>query len=309
MTRIAVCSRSFSRHPVLRAELIARHPSAEISFNDAGLSLSGAALIDFVRGHDRAITALERLDEAFFAALPELKVIGKYGVGLDMIDLAAMRRHGVRLGWTGGVNRRSVTELVISCAIALLRHLPQAGAEVRDGQWRQIMGRQLTGKTVGIVGCGHIGKDLTVVLKAFGCTVLAHDILDFPEFYAAHGVIPVGLEDLLVRSDVVSLHLPLDDTTRNILDAGRLALMKPSALLINHARGGLVDEAAMKAMLMDGRLAGAAFDVFDGEPPQDMELLRLPNMLATPHVGGSAEEAVLAMGRVAIDGLERNEVP
>lgn len=102
MTRIAVCSRSFSRHPILRAELLRRFPQAEITFNDAGLSLSGQELIDFVRGHDRAITALERLDEAFFAALPELRVVGKYGVGLDMIDLLALQRHNVRLGWVGG---------------------------------------------------------------------------------------------------------------------------------------------------------------------------------------------------------------
>ncbi len=309
MTAIAVCSRSFSRHPQLRQALIERFPQARITFNDAGLSLSGQSLVDFVQGHDLAVTALEKLDEAFFSALPGLKVIGKYGVGLDMIDLEAMRRHGVRLGWTGGVNRRSVSELVISCAIALLRHVPQASIEVRDGQWRQLMGRQLTGKTVGIVGCGHIGKDLAPLLKAFDCQILAHDIVDFPEFYAQHHVQAVDLDELLSRSDIVTLHLPFDDSTRNILSREKLAVMQSSAVLINAARGGLVDEAALKAMLKSGLLAAAAFDVFAGEPPTDMELLRLPNFLATPHIGGSAEEAVLAMGLAAIDGLSRNDVP
>ncbi|MGE4280669.1 MAG: phosphoglycerate dehydrogenase [Magnetospirillum sp.] len=309
MTAIAVCSRSFSRHPQLRQALIERFPQARITFNDAGLSLSGQSLVDFVQGHDMAITALEKLDEAFFSALPGLKVIGKYGVGLDMIDLEAMRRHGVRLGWTGGVNRRSVSELVISCAIALLRHVPQASIEVRDGQWRQLMGRQLTGKTVGIIGCGHIGKDLTPLLKAFDCQILAHDIVDFPEFYAQHHVQAVDLDELLSRSDIVTLHLPFDDSTRNILSREKLAVMQSSAVLINAARGGLIDEAALKAMLKSGLLAAAAFDVFAGEPPTDMELLRLPNFLATPHIGGSAEEAVLAMGLAAIDGLSRNDVP
>jgi len=307
MTRIAVCSRSFSRNPVLRAELQERYDN--VTFNDAGLSLAGDALVDFVRGHDRAITALERLDESFFAAVPELTVVGKYGVGLDMIDLAAMRRLGVRLGWSGGVNRRSVSELVISAAIALLRHVPKATAEVRAGGWRQLIGRQLTDKTVGIVGCGHIGKDLTPLLKAFGCTVLAHDILDFPEFYAKHGVEAVGLDDLLRRSDVVTLHLQLDLSTRNILSAERLALMRPDAILINCARGGLVDEAAVTAMLKTGRLGGAAFDVLANEPPDDQDLLRLDKVMVTPHIGGSAEEAVLAMGRAAIAGLEHGEVP
>ncbi len=305
--KIAVASRSFSKHPVLRAELLERFP--DVTFNDAGLSLAGEALVGFLDGHDGAITALERLDEPLFAALPRLKVIGKYGVGLDMIDLDAMRRHGIRLGWAGGVNKRSVSELVISMAIALLRHVPKGNLEVRAGGWRQLQGRNLSGRTVGIVGCGHIGKDLTQLLAAFGCTVLAHDIRDFPEFYAAHGVEKAELEEVLERSDVVTLHLPLDASTTGILSAERLARMRPGAVLINCARGGLVDEAALKAMLMDGRLGGAGFDVFNGEPPTDRELLNLPNLLATPHIGGSAEEAVLAMGRAAIRGLSEAEIP
>ena len=305
--RVAVASRSFSRHPILRAELQARFPDA--TFNDAGKSLAGAELIAFLQGHDAAVTALERLDDVLFEALPGLKVIGKYGVGLDMLDLDAMRRRGIRLGWTGGVNRRSVSELVISMAIALLRHVPQGNLEVRAGGWRQLQGRHLSGRCVGIVGCGHIGKDLTPLLKAFGCTVLAHDIRDFPAFYAAHGVERVGLDELLGRADVVTLHLPLDSSTINILSADKLALMRADAILINCARGGLVDEAALKAMLTSGRLAGAGLDVFNAEPPEDRELLALPNLLATPHIGGSAEEAVLAMGRAAISGLFQAVVP
>lgn len=308
--RIAVASRSFSRHPILRAEVLAAYPQAHVTFNDAGLSLSGHGLIDFLAGHDAAITALEKLDDSLFQALPDLKVIGKYGVGLDMLDLDAMNRRGIRLGWTGGVNRRSVTELVISFAIALLRHVPRANAEVRAGQWRQVMGRNLSGRTVGIIGCGHIGKDLAPILRhAFDCRVLVNDILDFPDFHTAHGTEPMALDAVLRLSDVVTLHLPAGEHTRNIVSAERLALMRPDAVLINAARGGLVDETALKAMLIDGRLAAAAFDVFDNEPPVDIELLNLPNFLATPHIGGSAEEAVLAMGRAAIAGLSHNAIP
>jgi phosphoglycerate dehydrogenase-like enzyme len=300
---VAVTSRSFSHHPILREELLCRY--ARVTFNDEGTSLSGQELIDFLRGHEKAITALELLDDTVFAALPELKVVSKYGVGLDMIDLTAMERHGVLLGWTGGVNKRSVAELVISGMIALLHLVPQANLEVRRGKWRQLRGRQLTNRTVGIVGCGHVGKDVAVLLRAFDCRVLTHDILDFPEFYAANQVTPVSLEDLLAQADLVTLHLPLDDSTRNMLSAERLALMKPGAFLINSARGNLVDEAALKSRLMDGRLAGAAFDVFATEPPEDRELLALPNFIATPHIGGSTEEAILAMGRAAIQGLDQ----
>ena len=300
--RVAVASRSFSRHPRLRAEMQARY--ANVTFNDQGRSLSGIGLIEFLRGHERAITALERLDESVFAALPELKVIGKFGVGLDMIDLDAMTRHGKKLGWRGGVNRRSVAELVIAFAIACLRLVPQANSLVRDGKWQQFTGRQLSGRRVGIIGCGHVGKDLTPLLRAFDCEVVAHDIRDFSEFYAKWGVRAVGLERLLTESEIVTLHVPLDHTTTNMLSAERLALMQPDAVLINAARGGLVDEAALAAMLKDGKLAAAAFDVFSTEPPQNDELLTMPNFLATPHIGGSSEEAILAMGMAAIDGLE-----
>ncbi len=304
---IAVTSRSFSRHPVLRAELLDRY--SEVRFNDDGLVLVGEAFIEFARGRRKLITALERVDETILTALADLEVISKYGVGTDMLDMAALIRHGIRLGWTGGVNRRSVTELVIAFAIALLRHVPQANLEMHGGTWKPRKGRSLSDRAVGIIGCGHIGKDLTRVLRAFGCQVLAHDILDFPEFYAEHQVIPVKLEDLLRESDIVSLHVPLSDSTRNLLSAERLAMMKPDAILINIARGGLVDEAALLDMLKNGLLAGAGFDVFTVEPPETPELLRLPNFLATPHIGGSSEEAILAMGRTAILGLDDNAVP
>ena len=305
--KVAVCSRSFSRHPVLRAELLARYEN--VTFNDAGGSLAGDELVAFLQNHDKAITGLEQIDDAILAQLPQLKVIGKYGVGLDMIDMKAMRRYGKRLGWTGGVNRRSVSEMVISFAIAMLRHFPAAQREVLAGTWRQHVGGLLSGRTVGIIGSGFIGKDLIELLQPWGCTLLVHDILEFPDFYARFKVDQVGLEELLQRSDVVTLHVPLDESTRNMLSADRLGLMKPNAILINAARGGLVDEVALKAMLLDKKLAAAAFDVFAVEPPQDQELIRLSNFFVTPHIGGSAEEAILAMGRAAIDGLDNNEVP
>ncbi|NQV83521.1 MAG: phosphoglycerate dehydrogenase [Rhodospirillales bacterium] len=307
MTSVAVTSRSFSRNPVLRDELLERYPNT--TFNDDGLKLAGDELVAFLKGHDRAITALETLDAKVFAELPELKVLSKYGVGFDMIDLGAMTKAGVKLGWSGGTNKRSVSELVISFAVQLLRHTPRAEREVINGTWRQHVGRQLSQRTVGIIGCGYVGKDLAVLLRAFGCRVLAHDILDFSDFYTEHAIEPVGLEDLLQQSDVVTLHLPIDNSTRNILSAERLALMKPDAIVINAARGGLLDEDALKAALTEGRLGGAALDVFVMEPPEDQELLELPNFIVTPHLGGSAEEAILAMGRAAIQGLDDNQVP
>lgn len=300
--RVAVTSRSFSRHPVLRAELAARYP--DVTFNDDGRSLEGDALAAFLAGHERAITALDRVDDALLRCLPELRVIAKYGVGLDMLDLEAMTQRGVKLGWTAGVNRRSVAELVIALAIASLRHVPRATKLVEAGEWRQLVGRQLSDRVVGIVGCGHVGKEVVRLLRPFGCRMLSHDVKDFAAFYAEHSVRAASLHELLETCDVVTLHLPLTAATRGILSADRLARMRQDAILINTARGGLVDEAVLKAMLREGRLAGAAFDVFTDEPPGDRDLLQIPNFIATPHIGGSAEEAVLAMGRAAIRGLD-----
>lgn len=305
--RVAVTSRSFSRHPMLRAELLARYRF--ITFNDSGVQLKGDELVAFLKGHDKAITALETIDDHVLSQLPELKVISKYGVGIDMLDVEAMRRRGKRLGWVGGVNRLSVAELVISFAIALLRHVPAASREVRAGTWRQHTGGLLSGRTVGIVGCGFVGKELVRLLQPFSCLILAHDIVDYAQFYAQHGIEAVSLEDLLTRADVVTLHVPLDESTRGLLSSQSLRHMKTGAVLINAARGGLVDESALKALLKAGTIAGAAFDVFAQEPPQDAELLGLRNFLATPHIGGSAEEAILAMGRAAIDGLDNHAIP
>ena len=305
--RVAVCSRSFSRNATLRAELRSRY--ANVTFNDQGLALAGDGLVDFLRGHDKAIVALERIDDSVLAQLPELKVLGKYGVGTDTIDMEAMRRHGKGLGWVGGVNRRSVAELTLAFAIVMLRHLPVANREALSGTWRQHVGGLLTGRTFGIIGCGHIGKDLVRLLQPFECSILVNDIRVYRDFYSKFSIEATGLDDLLSRSDVVSLHVPLDDTTRGMLTAERIALLKSTAILINTARGGIVDEVALRCALMEDRIAGAAFDVFAVEPPEDIQLLALPNFLATPHVGGSAEEAILAMGRAAIAGLDDYRVP
>ena len=300
--RVAVCSRSFSLNSILREELLARYE--HVTFNDAGQKLHGDSLVAFLAGHTKAITALETVDDFVLSRLPELTVISKYGVGLDMIDQEAVRRHGKRLGWTGGVNRRSVAELVIALTIDVLRKVPAARDEVLAGTWRQHVGRQLSGRTVGIIGCGFVGKEVVHLLQPFGCRILVHDIRDYPDFYSRFSLTPVELDSLLRQSEVVTLHVPLDDSTRGMLDATRLGLLQPGAVLINTARGGIVDEQALKSLLQTGKIAGAAFDVFATEPPTDRELLALPNFLVTPHLGGSAEEAILAMGRAAIEQLD-----
>jgi D-3-phosphoglycerate dehydrogenase len=299
---VAVLSRSFSRHEVLRAELAQRW--SDIAWNDGDATLAGPSLVQFLAGRERAIVALERIDEALLEALPALRVISKYGVGCDNIDLHACARRGVRVGWTGGVNRLSVAELALSLAIAALHRVGEGMLQIRGGGFKQLRGRQLSGRTVGIVGCGFVGTELARLLRPFGCRILAHDIKDLGGFCREFGAQAVDLATLLAEAEIVTLHVPATPATRHMIDAAALASMRPDAVLINTARGGIVDEAALKAALAEGRLAAAALDVFELEPPADRGLVMLPNLIVTPHIGGSSEEAVLAMGRAAIDGLE-----
>ncbi len=275
----------------------------DIRFNDGDTTLSGRELIQFLAGRDGAIVALESITRNLLEAVPELRVISKYGVGCDNIDLRACAAMGVRVGWRGGVNRRSVAELTVAFMIALLRRVGHASQLVRDGAWHQVRGRQLSGRTVGIVGLGHVGQDVVRILQPFGCQLLGNDIRDVSQFAAAHGVALLPLEQLLERADVLSLHVPLTARTTGMINHAAVARMPRDAVLVNTSRGGVVEEAVLVEALTRGKLAGAALDVFQVEPPGDLTLARLPNVIATPHIGGSTEEAIVAMGRAAIDGL------
>lgn len=302
VAKVAVASRSFSQNPVLRAELLERYEN--VTFNEEGVQFEGEKLIGFLRGHDKCILGLERVDDSLLAALPELKLISKYGVGLDKIDMEAIRSRRVRFAWKGGVNKRSVAELALSMMIVVLRKLQTSFDQIREGVWKQQVGGLVSGRTVGIIGFGHVGRDLAGLLSVFGSRVLVHDILDLSIEAKSLGAEQVPLQTLLKESDIVTLHVPFDESTRHMIAAAQLSTMKPGSVLINTARGGLVDELALESALNNGPIAGAAFDVFEVEPPRQTRLIRHPKMFATQHLGGSAYEAILAMGRAAIQGLD-----
>ena len=300
--RVVVCSRSFSRNKYLRAKLCERYSC--VKFNDDGMSLKDDSLVAFLQGHEKAIIGLEVIDESVLRKVPELRVVGKYGVGLDGIDLQAMHKYGVQLGWTPGVNRRSVSELVVGLAILLLRNIPIANREVQKGLWKQHTGSLLSNRKVGIIGCGAIGQDLVSLLKPYQCEIIVHDIRTYEAFFAKNEIQKTSLIELLRQSDIVTIHLPLDKSTKNLLSGEVLREIKKGAILINTARGGIVDEEVLKELLVKRHIAAAGFDVFQVEPPNDPELLSLPNLFITPHIGGSSDEAIMAMGDSAIDGLD-----
>ena len=304
--KIAVCSRSFSQNNVLRSKLLEEYE--HVKFNDDGISLSGDSLVHFLEGCDGAIIALEIIDTYVLSRLPNLKVIGKYGVGLDKLNLDAMDKYRVKLGWTPGVNAQNVAEYTVAMCLNMLKQIPKSMQVASEGCWYQVKGRQLSSMTYGILGCGHVGKALVNLLRGFGCKILICDIKDLTDYCNDNDIEQVSLTELAERSNVLSIHIPKNATTTDILDESLLMKMKRGSYVVNSARGGLVDEQAIIRLLESGHLAGAAFDVLAEEPPLDTRFIDHEKTLVTTHIAGSSHEAILAMGLAAINGLINNRI-
>ncbi len=246
-----------------------------------------------VRG--RTKVAAEVIEQAG----PNLKVIGRAGVGVDNIDLESAKSRGITVVNAPQAATVAVAELTIGLMLALSRHIPAADASMRRAEWRksELKGSELFEKTLGIVGVGKIGAAIAERARAFGMKVLGYDALAPDEELRSRGAEPTDFEALLNASDYVSLHLPLNKDTRGMFSSEALDKMKPGARLVSVARGGIVDEQALLAALESGHLSGAALDVFAQEPPGESPLLVHPNLVSTPHIGASTEEAQAKAGR------------
>ncbi len=238
-----------------------------------------------------------RVDAVLLAAAPKLRIVGRLGVGLDNIDVPACRARGIEVVPATGANALAVAEYVIATAMVLLRGAYLSTGQVMAGEWpraRLSEGRESAGKTLGLVGFGGIGRLTAKLAQALGMGVIAYDPLlpAADPVWAETGVGRRELDALLSEADAVSLHVPLTDETRGLLEGARLARMKPGAVLINTARGGIVDEAALARALREGHLAGAALDVFAQEPLHaGSPLAGAPNLILTPHIGGVTRES------------------
>ena len=299
--RVAVTSSSFSKSKVLREEL--ERVFQNSFFNESGRRFSETELIDFLKDADAAVVGIESITEQILSKTPNLKIIAKYGVGLDSIDQESLKRRNIALGWTGGVNRRSVSELTLCFMLGLCRNVFGSEYSLKKSKWEKEGGWQLTGKTVGIIGCGNVGSDIIQLLAPLKCSLLVYDIVDKSKFCQEHNATQTSLKNLITKSDVVSLHVPLTPLTNKMVSNDFLDQMQTTAYLVNTCRGNVVDQSALKSALKQGKIAGAAIDVFTEEPPLDKEFISLPNLTGTPHIGGNAREAVEAMGRSAIDHL------
>jgi len=273
----------------------------KVIYNPVGRPLTSAEVAALLPGVDGYIAGLDGIDERALAAADGLKVIARYGVGVDCVDLEAARRRGVVVTNTPGANSVSVAELALGLILALIRQVPEANLAIHQGKWPRMSGISLEGKTVGILGLGAIGKQLARRLAGFDCRLLAYDPYPDLQFAASHNIAVLPLVDILPQADVLSLHLPLLPETQRLVNQGFIARMKPGAYLVNTARGEIIDEAALFAALQSGRLRGAALDAFCSEPPDPSNLLlSLPQVIATPHLGAQTDGATNNMGRAAM---------
>ncbi|HYL80836.1 MAG TPA: phosphoglycerate dehydrogenase [Candidatus Acidoferrum sp.] len=287
---------------------------ADRSLQDAGIAVefqprhgerSEDEMIRIGQGFDAVIASTDPFSARVLAALPQLKIISRTGVGYDAIDVAAATARGIAVCTGPGVNRHAVAEYAIALMLQCARHVSEHVATVRAGRWDRHEGFDLAGKTVGIIGLGTIGKEVAQRLRAFEMRLLAYDPVQDLQFAEAHGVTYVSLEVLLQQSDLVSLHAFLDAQSRKLLDAKRLALMKPTAYVINTARGGLLDHDALYEALKGHKLAGAALDAFEQEPLGESPLRALDNCWLSPHAAGSSRDARARSKHVAVENVLR----
>jgi len=247
-----------------------------------------------------------QVNEEIFAIAPKLKVVGRAGVGLDNIDIEAANRNGVVVSAALGINAVAVGELTLGLALALLRKVTELDTSTRAGEWNRKAGVEITGKTWGMLGFGATARALAKLLKGFGVTILAYDPfakID-PTFASETNTTLTSLDDVITNSDLLSLHMPATPETTRMINAARLASMKPHAVIVNVGRGELIDEAALEDALKSNKIAGAALDVRESEPPKDSRFTGLANVILTPHIAGITRESQAKINEVLVSEVK-----
>ncbi len=299
--KVRVCNISFSKNTIL-VNKIKKH-FEDVNFNFHGVRLDGQELVDFCQDADAIIVGVEKINSSILKRLPNLKYIAKYGVGIDNIDIDSCKERGVLIGWTGGVNKRSVAELTLGYMLILMRNIFSSYYNLKKMKWIKNGGNSLYNKKIGIIGVGNIGQDLIKLLNVFDCKILANDIRENPSLSKKLNFKYVTKEFLYRNSDIVTLHVPLSSSTKQMMNMKIFNKMKNSSILINTSRGEVVCEKDLINALKNKKIHAAALDVFQNEPLKNKELVRLPNVICTPHIAGNSTEAVIQMGNSAINHL------
>lgn len=296
-----VTSTSFLKPQNAKAKALLESFFDEIVYNDLGVPLAGEQILERLEGCDAYIAGVDYITADVIEKMPEsVKVISRYGVGVDRVDLAAAKARGITVCNTPGANSTAVCELAFALMLCACRNIPQLHQAVTDGLWPRSEGVELAGRTLGIVGMGAIGKRLALRAKAFEMDVVAYDPFFDENFAAQNGIVRMELDALLKTADVVSLHVPLNDQTKHMISRERIATMKDGVIIINTARGGLIDEAAAAEAIQSGKLGGLGLDAFEQEPLLESPLKGLPRVIFTPHTGAHTGEAVSNMGTMSV---------
>ncbi len=287
------------RDPSLRSTLEAA--VREVIYSPFGRPLKAAELMPLLKDVDGYIAGIDEVDSLALEAADRLRIIARYGVGIDRIDVAAATDRGIVVTNTPGANSAAVAELTIAFILSLARHIIRANEAVRRGEWPVLDGIGLRGKTIGLIGFGSVGREVARRLKSFDCSLLAFDPYAQTEVAEKYDVRLVPIETLVSNSDFVSLHAPATDATIGMVNREFLGRMKKGAFLINTARGDLVDEPALIAALESEHLQAAALDCFSQEPPdRNSGLFRLPSVIFTPHTAAHTDDAMNQMGWSAL---------
>lgn len=305
--RIAVPLAYWEYFPHLKKEMQSRYPDVKFQTETTRGLMQSQGLVDFLKGYEVAVIGLSRFTDEVCAQLPDLKVVSLCSAGVDHIDPAILNKYNIKMWWAPGINKISVSELAVCYMVFTVRRLHFFSSVLRRGEWRGPMGfgADLRGRTVGIHGCGHIGKEVVKLLQPYGVKILACDKVDYSDFYKQWGVEQVSFDDLLARSDVLTIHLSRNSGTIGMYTGAVLDKMKKGSILINCARGNIVDENALAERLKSGHIAGAAFDVFAVEPANGNPLLELPTFFGSPHIGATTMESWEAMLRSGMEGIEK----
>ncbi len=264
--------------------------------------LTEVELLEKISGVSALITGNDAVTEGVIAAgVPTLKIIAKQGVGYNNIDVAAARQRGIPVTITPGANSQSVADLAVGLMIAISRRIPQLDRSVRSGSWKRLVGRELSGKVLGIIGMGHIGEEVAKRAYGFGLKIIAYDVCHRQEMVRRYEVTYLSLSKVLEQADYLSLHAPAIPETVGMINKDSLSAMKASAYLINTARGDLIVENDLYQALTQGVIAGAALDTLSQEPLGNSCFFRLKNVILTPHIGANTQEAVIRTGKMAAE--------
>ncbi|WP_291288019.1 phosphoglycerate dehydrogenase [Enorma sp.] len=294
----AVTFGRFATGPLHRLE----EAGCSVRLNPFGRPLNGREMVEFAQDADALILGNDSLSAATIRRLHKLKIIARYGVGFDGVDLIEARANNIQVTYAPAANREETADFTFGLILDLARCITHMATSTRDGNWNKLVGTSLYGKTIGIIGVGQIGTAVARRAMGFGMDVLGYDIVQRTE-PTIYGLIYTTLNDLLRRSDVVTLHVPLTSATRNMIGTKELKIMKPSAILINTARSNVIRQDALSKALEAGTISAFATDVFEREPPKHMPYFDFDNVLVTPHVAGSTKESGERMGNIVVDNI------